>query len=519
MNPQAASSQSSANRRATAPSPAWTWTRRLRMCGAWCLWLALGLPCPADEVSPLQRSFVGTASCANASCHGNADARSPLVWKASYWTWGRQDPHRRAFDVLFAPRSVVMLERLVAASTPPSSDSPEQTSALAQSPTKYLAALEERCLGCHATPAPPVIAPAESRDRPRDQTHDAGRFADGVSCESCHGAAGEWLAPHTSRSWNDLSPEVKQHRFGFAVTKNLTNRPAVCVGCHVGPQDREGRRFAVDHELIAAGHPRLEFEFSAALANLPPHWDVARDRIRHQATNSTTSFHFDAWQAGQIHVARAQYRGREPLGAEPAAQDLARYDCFACHRRLHAEPTESRASGDIAPLRIASLGLPQPTWGALASARALFKLSGPSAADLSPTSAAPWADSSLKRWIHSTDAIDALRLKEPTANQRGPLVLNELIETLNHPQARSWDNMLQLHLALRAWLADVDPRGASPLASAAHDFQGWLDGRFETPKPSRYDSPSRYRATDPELNRLLRRLQQELLATTAETAP
>ncbi len=34
----------------------------------------------------------------------------------------------------------------------------------------------------------------------------------------------------------------------------------------------------VDHDLIAAGHPALRFEFATYFANLPPHWDVARDK-------------------------------------------------------------------------------------------------------------------------------------------------------------------------------------------------------------------------------------------------
>ena len=63
--------------------------------------------------------------------------------------------------------------------------------------------------------------------------------------------------------------------------------------CHVGTPDAN-----VDHDMIAAGHPPLRFEFSSYLANLPPHWDVAKDRQKN-SPGGETLFEPLAWVTGQ----------------------------------------------------------------------------------------------------------------------------------------------------------------------------------------------------------------------------
>src|SRR6185503_17447885 len=81
----------------------------------------------------------------------------------------------------------------------------------------------------------------------------------------------------------------------FVETKNLSQRAAVCMKCHVGPSDAAGALQVVDHDLIAAGHPRLSFEHHTYLESLPAHWNRSRD----EQTNSGT-FHFRSWLAGQL---------------------------------------------------------------------------------------------------------------------------------------------------------------------------------------------------------------------------
>jgi hypothetical protein len=82
----------------------------------------------------------------------------------------------------------------------------------------------------------------------------------------------------------------------------------------------------VDHDLISAGHPRLQFEFGTYRANMPAHW-----RQRKQAET-------DVWAAGQRATAEAAlallaYRAK--TGPWP---EFAEYDCFACHHSL-TQPT------------------------------------------------------------------------------------------------------------------------------------------------------------------------------------
>jgi hypothetical protein len=87
--------------------------------------------------------------------------------------------------------------------------------------------------------------------------------ADGVGCESCHGASGRWLGPHTTLGWRDR-PWPEKAALGMRNTKDLASRARLCAGCHVGDggsDDLPARD--VNHDLIAAGHPRLNFELSA----------------------------------------------------------------------------------------------------------------------------------------------------------------------------------------------------------------------------------------------------------------
>ena len=63
-------------------------------------------------------------------------------------------------------------------------------------------------------------------------------------------------------------------RIRFRATKELAERAKVCTRCHVGRRSPDGLLTQeVNHDLIAAGHPRLNFEFAAYQENLPVHWD------------------------------------------------------------------------------------------------------------------------------------------------------------------------------------------------------------------------------------------------------
>src|SRR5205823_6319454 len=137
-----------------------------------------------------------------------------------------------------------------------------------------------RCLACHATPESAWgMKPGEKIDISLENWHKGG-----VSCEACHGPASKpgkaWLSVHTSeKEWRRLgrSPKQKADKYDFTDLNDPASLTRTCAGRHVGaPADPEKKIPARDcnHDIMAAGHPRLNFELASYLANMPPHWNV-----------------------------------------------------------------------------------------------------------------------------------------------------------------------------------------------------------------------------------------------------
>ncbi len=243
--------------------------------------------------SPNRRELIGTTSCAASACHGRGALGEPL---SEALTWRSLDPHARAYDSLLTPRSQAMARQLWDEKTK-AHDAP-------------------LCLKCHVHP---------------DYDHARPNFRkqDGVGCESCHGAAQDWLKPHYRAGWN----QANKVSLGFADTKSLSGRAEICAKCHVGTPEA-----SVDHDLMAAGHPALRFEFATYFANLPPHWDVARDK----KANSTDpakciDFEMRAWVIGQFISSAVAWdllaHRVDPANKKPWPE-FAEMDCFSCHHDL-----------------------------------------------------------------------------------------------------------------------------------------------------------------------------------------
>ncbi len=262
--------------------------------------------------------LAGTPSCSSRGCHGrlpDVKDAEPVSW-SSYSRWLRDDPHAGAYQVLFSPLAQKIGAKLGMAQV----------------------AREPRCLACHATPQAFGDSSAAREER-----------LFGVGCESCHGSALKWLEPHKSKSWMGLASgdkAVLQRQLGMNPLGNLRARALVCAGCHVGAPAKAAENLPlrdVDHELIAAGHPRLAFEFGAYLANQPKHW-VEKDR--------SADFEARAWALGQLASAEAAL---ELLIDRAESQrnwpELAENDCFACHHDLDnaawRRPSSSRALGKL----------------------------------------------------------------------------------------------------------------------------------------------------------------------------
>jgi len=132
----------------------------------------------------------------------------------------------------------------------------------------------------------------------------------GVDCEGCHGPAGGWGQGHLALSWAALTPGAKAAS-GMRDLSGSAARAGACVACHVGDRSRG---MNVNHDLIAAGHPRLNFEYASSLAALPKHWREPHEAGREPAGD----FEARSWAVGQAVTADPSPRaGRGPRAIGP----------------------------------------------------------------------------------------------------------------------------------------------------------------------------------------------------------
>ena len=255
--------------------------------------------------------YTGVASCAGSTCHGRAEGNGEVVRQDEIATW--QEPssstgaHSRALAVLGSLRG-----RQIAA-----------TLGLGEP------ASEPACLGCHAT-----FVPAAEQG-PRFQT------SDGVGCETCHGAAGGWIATH----YTTLGTHPANVAAGLTPLENPQVRAGVCLDCHYGSAG--GNRF-VTHRMMAAGHPRIVFELDLFSA-LQQHHDEDDDYRRRKGRTDSVVL----WAVGQAEAVRrsADLFARPGFGTDGIFPEFYFYDCHSCHRqisdgpqrRLTFEPNPGRA--------------------------------------------------------------------------------------------------------------------------------------------------------------------------------
>jgi hypothetical protein len=241
--------------------------------------LSVALTTDAAEVAAPK--FLGAQSCANSMCHGGAGDK-----RDQYVTWLKKDFHTRAPATLSMSRSARIAETLKI--------SDATTSA--------------RCTECHN---PFQAVPAE-RKGPL-----VGKL-EGVSCESCHNAAENWLLTHTRTDLN----HGQKVAAGMRDLKNLYVRANTCVACHQN----------LDPELRAAGHPELTFELDGQCVAMPRHWPET-NRLRGA----------QAWFVGQAVAAREA----AAQSADAKAGDEVRSRAAALAALLSIAP-EPRAADDLA---------------------------------------------------------------------------------------------------------------------------------------------------------------------------
>lgn len=401
---------------------------------------------PAEEVYLLDSAggllaadhaakFLGPRSCAATACHGGTDPdpRFPLSQRNEYASWLDHDPHARAHLTLANEKSQLILARLARADDDP----------------RVQARRLANCYGCH-NPQPA-----------KAQQGDTYFSRDGVSCEICHGAAERWIGAHVEVDWRDRKVRdgdgwrARARELGFVDTEDLVVRGQTCAQCHVGSPGRE-----VNHDLIAAGHPVLKFEFAAYHELLPKHWRADQQR------QADPQFDVKLWSAGQVAAADAalaltDWRASTVADKHPDATwpELAEYDCFDCHHDLEDPSWRRQRSAAGLPLGVPAWG----TWyfGPLRQINEATDGFGQSLATLTDhmqqgfgqdrkkvRDAVSVAREQLARW-QETESLARV-------GRQMRLALDKLVmahgkpETGNRTPPTGWDEAVQLYLAIVA---------------------------------------------------------------------
>lgn len=247
----------------------------------------------AGQAQDQSALHVGVATCAGSNCHG---AMKPFedsgVRQNEYLIWQREDQHSKAYDVLLNDESKRIAKNLGIAAAHES----------------------KTCLVCHTDYVP------ESQQGLRYQIED------GVGCETCHGAAENWLGPHVSGR-NSHADNIAA---GLYPTSDPKQRAKLCLGCHYGNSDKP-----MTHQIMGAGHPPLAFELDTFSAIQPAHYVVDADYKKRKGAED----HLQIWLDGQISASRAQLEQLAAGAANKAGPwpELYYYDCNACHHSLSAD--------------------------------------------------------------------------------------------------------------------------------------------------------------------------------------
>jgi hypothetical protein len=239
---------------------------------------------PYHSNNLMQTKFLGTASCASSNCHGHsAPVKGASVRLNEYLTWFKHDSHSRAYNILLN----------------------EQSKKIAYNLNIPAAEKDPTCLSCHAT----WVADENQRG-------EKYRLNDGVSCESCHGAAEKWISSHT-----DPKASYEDHiSKGLSDLKDTETKTRLCLSCHLGNDVQN-----ITHRIMGAGHPRLTFEADTFESVMPRHWNYE---------NYSASSNWLLSQSVQaVERSKALYSPkRSKDGVFP---EFTTMTCYSCHHDLN----------------------------------------------------------------------------------------------------------------------------------------------------------------------------------------
>ncbi len=418
-----------------------------------------GPPATLPAAARVVPATLGVASCASAACH---HANGDLGTQGSeYSTWAAVDPHSRAYQALFNADSKRIQANLGGGN----------------------AHENKLCLLCHGLGA----------DVPQ------ALHGDGTGCEQCHGPAEHWKSTHYQRGFDRSTP-------GFVDLRDPKTRVRSCMKCHVGDGSRE-----VNHDLIAAGHPRLKFEYAAYYANYPRHWTYREEQER----KADPAREARNWLQGQAASAQASL---ELLASRASREDapwpeFAEADCASCHHGLTSPSERQRRTADRAEAArkqgktIRSGAIPWQTW--YTSNLALLQDRAPGKTGARLRRILLDIDTEMQQRLPSrervrklaseaaslagawSDAEASAKIDKDTAQAIvGRIARNEA------PVQEGWDGGTQAYLGLAAMNYALNEMGAPGKDLPLKGLREALRGSF--PKGTRplYDSPTGYRSDD-----------------------
>ena len=246
---------------------------------------------------------LGAPSCSASACHGGPAAGVSSIQAlrgSEYPLWIESDPHARSWRTLNSDRSVEILERLRIL-----------IDGKIANPSAY-----QNCLACHNT----------STELTSDGISPA--IPEGVGCESCHGPAATWRDSHYQ---GPGSVQVAIDQLGMVNTASELVRAKACSLCHIGGPDRD-----MNHDIIAAGHPALYFDYATYLKAYPKHW--------REETDNPSALALERWLIGQVTKADSELELIESriASAHPHSiwPEFSNQQCTSCHQPLEKSTPE-----------------------------------------------------------------------------------------------------------------------------------------------------------------------------------
>ncbi len=294
---------------------------------------------------------LGATSCAATACHGgpSAGVSSTSATRGSeYPLWLESDPHAKSWQTLNSPNSLDILRRL---------------NIVVDGILLNVPAFKN-CLACHNSSTELAATAELAANLPLPKTPE------GVGCEACHGPAEQWNYEHYQGP-NSLRHAIEN--LGMVNTKSLPVQAKTCTLCHVGAPDRD-----MNHDIIAAGHPALYFDFNTYIQAYPKHWRLSSD------SQSNPNRLAQQWLAGQLAATDSElellqtrlsaYPHPNPSSTSTSSStwpEFANFQCTDCHQSLSNSPTSKQPP----------LGQPSPR---LWNLQALWILNSPPAPESLP---------------------------------------------------------------------------------------------------------------------------------------